>query len=212
MTESTNRLSIKETTIRIIPVLTISFLLILASIYLFHSQMTLGNIGMALAQSVFAGLWEEFVFRFLILGLLLKHKGEEKHVLFIIISASLFGLVHIANFFSGKFELYIIIMQIIGAFLGGIMFGFMYYHTRKYWYCVAVHIFFDIGSFLISLGSGDLSVNGPFDMASEILIMFFPAIATAALIVPSRKNAGIWIAFGCVYAAVITLLKIIANR
>lgn len=212
MAENTNRLSIKETTFRLIPVFVLSFLLILASIYLFHSQMTLGNIGMALAQSVFAGLWEEFVFRFLILGLLLKHKGEEKHVLFIIISASVFGLIHIANFFSGKFELYIIIMQITGAFLGGIMFGFMYYHTRKYWYCVAVHIFFDIGSFLISLGSGDLMVTGPYDMASEILIMFFPAIAVAALTLRNRKKAKIWISIGCVYAAVITLLKIIANR
>lgn len=208
---SGNKLGLKETTARLIPLFLVSVLLFSLGIYLFHKDFTVTSVVTAVVQSLAAALLEEFIFRWLILGRLLNHFGDSKHVLFILISAALFSLAHLANAVGGKFSIGFVLMQLLGTVFGGLMFGFIYYYTRSFWFCFFVHLVYDLGSFFIAMGAGDLAVTGTVDLIAEILLIVLPAIVVAGLVIKKGKFHYVEIAAGCVLAVVIAVLKYFAN-
>ena len=102
-------------------------------------------------------------------------------------------------------------MQLLGTVFGGLMFGFIYYYTRSFWFCFFVHLVYDLGSFFIAMGAGDLAVTGTVDLIAEILLIVLPAVVVAGLVIKRGKFHYVEIAAGCVLAVVIAVLKYFAN-
>lgn len=82
------------------------------------------NIYSFLSVVIAAPLFEEFLFRGILLDGLLKNYSPRKAI---IISALLFGIVHLNPW------------QFIGAFFCGILMGWIYYRTKNIWYTVFYH-------------------------------------------------------------------------
>jgi membrane protease YdiL (CAAX protease family) len=86
------------------------------------------------------GLFEEVLFRGLVLKLLLMAFGNSKKGIIkaVIISSALFGATHISNVIAGA-PLFPTIMQIIGAMAAGIFFAALYLRTRNLWVVIILH-------------------------------------------------------------------------
>lgn len=101
------------------------------------------------------GLVEEFVFRGVILNILLNSFSKTKKGITgaIVFGGVLFGLMHFINMASGvKFSSAII--QVISTSLLGILFCTVYASTRNFWIVVLFHTVVDLGS-LLSTGLFD---------------------------------------------------------
>jgi len=95
------------------------------------------------------GLFEEILFRGLILGTLLKNLGSSRKGLFfsVIFSSLLFGLVHFNNYFSGKADLVETLCQVGYATFIGVAFSAILIRCDfSIWWCIVLHALFDIGS------------------------------------------------------------------
>jgi CAAX amino terminal protease family. len=211
MENQNEKFSIKETTIRLIPILLLSAIYSVAGIILFHQELDAKGWAIQIIKAVSAGFLEELIFRLLILGIIFKKTDESKHIPSIYIVSLIFGIAHISNYFGGKYEFYIIVMQIIGATFAGVMFGYMYYHTRNYLFCALIHTFYDFGVFIISIGAGDLALLGKLDLASEIITLFFPIPIIIGLLKRNKKYLIIDLVVGTIVVIAIASLKIAAN-
>ena len=207
---NTARLTKKETAVRIIPLMVLALLFLIAGIALFHDLCTGTSVMTVIIQAVVAGFGEELIFRLIILGLCFKLLKESRHFPAVIIVSILFGLAHFSNLMGGKFEFGMVLMQVVGAGIGGLIFGLMYYHTRSYLLCALVHFFYDLGVFFLSIGVGTLTLAGAADLVSEILIMVLCAMIAASYINISKKYLRIELILGIILAVLITLLKVIA--
>lgn len=102
------------------------------------------------------GVFEEVVFRGLFLTSLesfFRNKNH-KNLLIIVISATVFSLLHCLNF-GTTFGLYTL-LQIGYTFLIGCMLGTLYIYTKNIWICVGIHALFNFGGLIIDkLGSGN---------------------------------------------------------
>ena len=86
------------------------------------------------------GLFEEVLFRGLILKILLKKTGHTKRGIInaCVISSVLFGLVHFVNILAGA-PVLPTIAQIISAMATGIFFAVVFVRTRKLWIPIFLH-------------------------------------------------------------------------
>jgi len=86
------------------------------------------------------GLFEEVLFRGLVLNLLLVEFGGSKKgiVKAVIISSVLFGVVHIGNAIAGV-GLLATITTIIGATLVGVFYAALYMRTKNLWVVIILH-------------------------------------------------------------------------
>ena len=86
------------------------------------------------------GLFEEVLFRGLILKLLLVAFGDSKKGIIkaVIISSILFGMVHIGNVIAGA-GLLPTIFNIIGAVLVGVFYAALYIRTKNLWVVIILH-------------------------------------------------------------------------
>ena len=136
---------LKESIINAIPLILLSFALMIYGIILFHKDFTINNVFNVILESIIAGFAEEFIFRKLVLESALKRWGNEKYIKCILFVAILFGLVHITNLFQGA-TIPSTITQVITATLIGIIFGLIYYRTKSFLFVAILHTVFDIGA------------------------------------------------------------------
>lgn len=107
-------------------------------------------------ECVFVGLFEELLFRGLVLTICLERWRKSKHgeLLAILISSAAFGLFHLLNLFSGS-SVGAVLMQIGYSFLLGCMLSFTLLKTKCVWLCVFFHALYNFGGlFFITLGGG----------------------------------------------------------
>ena len=127
-----------------------AFILFLANSGAISAGLPVLNI---LIGAFFVGITEEFFCRGWFLNEFLERYGDtKKGVLYSIwVSALLFGLMHLGNFFNGQ-DLATTIIQIINAAALGVCFGAIYYKTKNIWSVVILHAAWDFVLFL-----GDLA-------------------------------------------------------
>ena len=152
---------LKESIINAIPLILLSFALMIYGIILFHKDFTVNNVFNVILESIIAGFAEEFIFRKLVLESALKRWGNEKYIKCILFVAILFGLVHITNLFQGA-TIPSTITQVITATLIGIVFGLIYYRTKNFLFVAILHTVFDIGAGLsngVNMIGTETSIN-----------------------------------------------------
>lgn len=100
-------------------------------------------------EQIFVGVFEEFLFRGLILNTLLKKLQSDQYknkMIAIVISSLLFGSVHLLNLFSEPQMLYATIDQVFYASFIGIFLGALYLRTNNIWVVVFYHFIYDLVS------------------------------------------------------------------
>ena len=98
------------------------------------------------------GLTEEVYFRGIICN---AWKDKEKTA--IILSAVLFGLCHILNVMGGA-EITATLLQIVFAFIYGIVMAYVILRTKSIWPCIILHAFHDFCSFISNEGDAKLTI------------------------------------------------------
>lgn len=95
---------------------------------------------LTVVQMILVGYTEELLFRGLFF-LKLKEKGPVIYVLF---SSLVFGLLHSANAINPEVGSVLVILQVLNAFLIGIIFALIYFLTKKILIVILAHTLFNI--------------------------------------------------------------------
>ena len=98
---------------------------------------------MFLATAIAVGIAEEMIFRVAGYRVLVASGSSVKKAIFI--SALLFSLFHLTNLFLGIGTG--IIIQLINAFIMGVVFAYIYYKTESILYVMLLHFMWDFSSF-----------------------------------------------------------------
>jgi membrane protease YdiL (CAAX protease family) len=139
------------------------------------------------------GLSEELLLRGTVLRLFLDHYGEKGKgmVLSVTLSAALFGLCHFSNVFSGQ-GLYNTVLQMIGAFMMGLLFGAVYAKRGNLYGVMVLHAIID---FMTLCENGLLAGNSLADAnaSSEPGSLFWTLVsngtfAIAAIVIMLHKK------------------------
>lgn len=104
-----------------------------------------------LTMSAFeAGVMEETLFRFAILGILFYawRNVKQRLPLAIVTSALLFGLVHLSNAMLQRWDM--TVLQAVSAFALGLFFAVVYVYTGQLWLTMVMHGLLDWTSFVVT--------------------------------------------------------------
>ncbi len=98
---------------------------------------------------------EELFFRALLIPVVRDRiKGKYAVLWTALLTAALFGLVHLVNLFYGG-GVGATFLQVGYTFLLGCMFAVIFMKTGNVWFCMAIHFIFDVGGLIVTdLGSG----------------------------------------------------------
>lgn len=96
------------------------------------------------------GMSEEFECRAIMAETLLEHFGTERSGMLkaVIVSAVIFGGMHLMNIGVPNADPVGIVLQAAQAFVIGLVFAAIYFRTGNIWVCVTVHAIWDFFSFL----------------------------------------------------------------
>ncbi|GAP22619.1 CPBP family intramembrane glutamic endopeptidase [Leptolinea tardivitalis] len=102
------------------------------------------------------GTIEEFLFRGLLLPVMLRKWGSTRKGIFlaVIISSAVFGLVHIINLLAGRRDLLTTGTQILYGTFFGVFFAALMLRTNSIWPAVFGHFLFDLCGNLTELSVG----------------------------------------------------------
>lgn len=106
-------------------------------------------------NSIGVGLFEEVVFRGLLLLILLQSlpKTKNGNLLAVVISAAIFGLIHLFNIFYGS-SVNDAILQVGYSFLMGMLWAVVYLKTKNLWIVMILHATYNFfGNIMFELGS-----------------------------------------------------------
>ena len=127
--------------------ITLPILLLTTGIFIWtlYASETLDGTKMAmyLATGISVGIAEEMIFRVAGYRVLVASGSSVRKAIFI--SAVLFSLFHLTNLFSGMGTT--IIVQLINAFMLGVVFAYIYYKTESILYLMLLHFMWDFSSF-----------------------------------------------------------------
>lgn len=101
------------------------------------------------------GLFEEIIFRglFLLVLIQLLPKSKEGNFIAIVLSASVFGLIHLFNILYGS-SINDTLLQVGYSFLMGMMWAVVYLKTRNLWIVMILHATYNyFGNVMFQLGS-----------------------------------------------------------
>lgn len=100
-------------------------------------------------EQIFIGVFEEFLFRGLLLNVILEKMQRHRfgdQMAAVLISSVLFGLVHLLNLFSMPQMINATIDQVCYSTFIGIFLGVLYLRTHNIWVVVFYHAIYDIAS------------------------------------------------------------------
>ncbi|WEV70235.1 CPBP family intramembrane metalloprotease [Lactobacillus sp. ESL0785] len=157
----------------------------------FHSKAI--NLAMLLSGAK-AGISEEILMRFCTLNLLLNlfHRKHWPNPISgtIIISSTVFGLLHIFNIFANQ-SVAASIQQVLAAIFSGIVFSTMYLYTGSILVTIIYHSLFDIAAFVTS-GQIIMTVPTIFDWQETILLCVIYLAFSYFLFSGKRKEVVIY--------------------
>lgn len=102
-----------------------------------------------IAEQILVGIFEEFLFRGLVLNTLLektKHLQYKGMIWSLLISSVLFGAVHMLNLFENPEQINSTIVQTVGAIFIGVFLGALYLRCQNIWVVVFYHALIDIAT------------------------------------------------------------------
>lgn len=138
-----------------LPLLILTFFMVgVNSSSLFADDFKLVNLVSLIIYTALIGFFEEIFFRGIIESELLNNYSDtKKHaVISILISAFIFGIVHITNVFYGQ-DILTTGTQVVQTIAIGVLFGSIYYVSKNIWAVIFLHGFYD---FSILLGDVNL--------------------------------------------------------
>ena len=100
-------------------------------------------------EQIFVGVFEEYLFRGLVLNVLLEKMKNDRFknkIATVILSSLFFGAVHLLNLFSEPRMINATIAQVFYATFIGIFLGVLYLRTNNIWVVVFYHAIYDIVS------------------------------------------------------------------
>lgn len=169
------RLSFKNTIFMSLPILIISGLLLISNtVTLIGKDLNFINWFSLILYVIFIGLFEEIFFRGIILQELLDDfYHTKKEVIFsILLSAIIFGSLHLTNILVGQ-DLLTTIMQVIQTTAIGILLGTIYYLSKNIWALAFIHGFYDYAVLLGSVNyikDCEYVANVPFSITLSSLV------------------------------------------
>lgn len=152
-----------------VPLILTFFPLVFFGTYTMEPQ----RVNIFLLAVLFTGISEEAVFRGLFIRAFLPH-GKLKAVL---IPAILFGAAHIVQSLGGGMSLEDNLVQILNAFLYGVMLGAVRLRVNNIWPLIILHTVHDL--FWVTAGLPDGVITMAEIPLSEYLIEWIPSVVTA---------------------------------
>ena len=133
-------------------------------------------------------LLEELFFRALVVPLAKSRIGGRYATLWaVLLSAAVFGLMHIINLFFGA-GIGATLLQVGYTFLIGCMLAVMLLKTGNVWLCVITHFVFDVGGMIITdLGRG-LFQDTAFRISTAVVGVLATAYVIATVVCLVRKE------------------------
>ena len=131
-------------------------------------------------------LFEELIFRALILSLLLLafKKFRFAPLWAILVSSGAFGIVHILNIFSTPVGF--VFMQVGYTFLLGLLWGTLYYFTKSIWPSVIAHFVFNMGGFFLNNTMFDYALGRGTFWNTPAIVAFSIACVIVGILVGTR--------------------------
>lgn len=156
-------------------------------------HISMANTIMFTINMIFVGMNEEIWMRAFVLNGLMKKYGETKTAIWkaLLISALIFGAIHIPNlFFMNPVTL---LVQVVNAAAGGILFGAIYIKSQNIWAGITVHAVVDWCSLFVgNCFQGTASIiSMDMNIMQAIPIMglgSIPPIVIAWLLLRSKKS------------------------
>lgn len=154
------------------------------AVYLNHAQwQTTPVIIVGLLHMLGVGVREEVIYRGIIANsLALKYATEKKGLrLTVIVSALVFGLIHITNIFHGV-GLVGLLAQMISAFAGGLMFTAVYLRGGNIWVLMIIHALIDsagmfVSTFTVTTVTKAETVSGFNPLGAVVLVCLYSCLA-----------------------------------
>ena len=150
-------------------------------------DVSLINIVLMIIDALFVGIFEELLFRGLLLLLFLREYKEGGKYYPVIVSSMIFGIVHLLNLFTNPDEIEVFI-QVVYAFMIAVFFSGVFIRTRyNILYVIILHALYDIAA-----GFGDFKLKSATKNAEitgfiSIIIMFMPLFLYGLFLI--RKKA-----------------------
>jgi len=115
-----------------------------------------GLIALLVLLYISVGTIEEFLFRGLILPLMLRKWGSTRKGIYIavLVSSSIFGVAHLLNFIAGRRDLLTTSTQILYGTFFGVFFAALLLRNRSIWPAVFGHFLFDLCGNLMEITEG----------------------------------------------------------
>ena len=133
----------KTTLLETLPLIGIPFV----SIIYFLSNIININyeiVSLMFITSLFTGIYEEIIFRAIVLGSFIKSNLSLKISIFL--SALLFSFFHLYSIF--EYEMIDIFLKLINTFMMGFILSYIYFLTKNILYVIMIHFIWDFESFL----------------------------------------------------------------
>jgi len=138
----------------------------------------------------FPSIFEEAVFRGIVLTVFLNRYSERKAIIF---SALGFGLMHLLNLASGR-ELVWVMGQVVWAFILGLFYGYMFVRTRSLLPLMIVHY---LGNVFISSLTGYMQSRASIEMQALYGVIFsLGMVPTTLMILWTRFFVSRWLPSG----------------
>lgn len=142
-----------------------------------------------LTMSAFeAGVTEETLFRFAVLGILFYawRNIKQRLPLAIVTSALLFGLAHLSNAMLQHWDM--TVLQVLSAFALGLFFAVVYVYTGQLWLAIVMHGLLDWTSFIVTGSDLMKGATTWADWLSAILELVVFAGITAWMMFGQRRK------------------------
>ncbi len=118
---------------------------LVVSVVINNKEIDYGIFSTILQTTIAVGISEEMLFRSIALGTFLSLKLTPKNS--ILLSASIFSLFHLSNLLA-EMPYITMGMQLVNAFMMGVVFGYIYYKTRNIIYVMLIHFMWDFSLFI----------------------------------------------------------------
>ena len=131
----------------------------------FNDVLARGSLQEAFLLAIFVAIFEEVLFRGILLHGLEKRLGA---VAALLVSSALFGAMHYVNWVEGQ-DLASTHTQVVHAALAGFLYGAITLRTRSLWPGILLHALWDFTVFANSALLGDMAALAPTDGAASDL-------------------------------------------
>ncbi|MCB9498783.1 MAG: CPBP family intramembrane metalloprotease [Bacillales bacterium] len=144
-----------------------------------------------LLSTLFIALSEEFLFRGLILGVLVRgmeDKGKRGIFYAVFIASTIFGIRHLLEFFDSP-QMYIMVFtQVIFTFMAGVYLSALYLRTKNIWVCVTIHFLEDFfSSFWLLFASTNTVEDISLLNALLLIVLQVPYFIFGILFIKDKK-------------------------